>query len=315
MRSLLRRPGFAASAVLILGAGIAATTGVFSVVDTAVLQPLPYPHPDRLVMVLEANSAKSQAAGLLAPARLEDWNRRSRAFSAIAGSYTENVTETSGDVPERLPALRVSPRFFTVYGVRPVVGRTFTPEEEWYGGPAAIVISDRLWMRRLHRRADVTRQHLILGGQRYAIVGVMPPSFAGGGDGVELWIPAQFAPMMMQARDARFLTGVGRLKAGVSIAVAQRDLARVQAELGRELPATDNNWSAQVTDLKRARTGQVREPLVFILGSVGLLLLIALANTAGLVLTQLQRRENELAIRGLLGATRLQVMAAVVQEV
>src|SRR5690242_6100525 len=312
-RSLIRRPGFAVAAIAILGAGIAATTGVFSIVDATVLRPLPYPEPDRLVLVMEANSAKGEATGLLAPGRLEDWNRRNRTFVAISGSYAENVTETSGDVPERLAARRTSPRFFAVYGVRPTVGRTFTPDEEVAGGPAAAVISDHLWERRYQRRPDVVGQRLLLKGQSYPIVGVMPRAFAP--NGIDLWIPAQPSPGMLAVRDARFLTGVGRLKPGVTIAAAQGDLARVQTELGQAFPATDKNWSAQVTDLARSRVGDVRQPLLFVLGSVAMLLLIAVANTAGLMLAQLQRREHELAIRGFLGATRGQVVSGIVQEV
>src|SRR6185312_1032356 len=195
-RSLARRPGFALAAIFILAAGIAATTSVFSIVDTTVLQPLPYPHPDRLVSVLEANSAKSEAAGLIAPARLEDWNRLNRTFTSLSGLYGENVTETSGDTPERLAGLRVTPRFFTVYGVPAAVGRTFTSDEEASGGPAVVVISDRLWARRFHRRADIASQHLELKQQSYAIVGVMPPSF--GGKDADLWLPTQFAPQLLQ---------------------------------------------------------------------------------------------------------------------
>jgi putative ABC transport system permease protein len=312
-RSLIRRPAFAVAAVLILGAGIAATTGVFSIVDATLLEPLPYPHPDRLVLVMEANSAKSDAVALLAPGRLEDWNRRNQTFVAISGSYAENVTETSGDVPERLAARRTSPRFFKVYDVHPSVGRTFTPVEEVDGGPAAAVISDQFWARRYQRRATVTSEHLILKGQSYAIVAVMPPDFAP--NGIDLWIPAQPSAGMLAVRDARFLTGIGRVKPGVTIAAAQHDLARVQMELGQVFPATDRNWSAQVTDLATSRNGEVRQPLLFVLGSVVLLLLIAVANTAGLVLAQLQHREHELAIRGFLGATRGEVVVGVVQEV
>ena len=311
-RSLARRPVFAITAVAVLAAGIGATTGVFSVVDTAVLEPLPYPTPDRLVVVLEANAAKSEAAGLLAPARIEDWNRLNHTFDAIAGVYGENVTETSGELPERLASLRVSPRFFSVFRMRPEVGRTFAADEEVNGGPAAVVISDRLWERRFHRAKDVTSHRLTLTGRSYAIIGVMPAAFNDGA--IDLWIPAQSAPSLMQARDARFYSGVGRMKAGVTVDAAQRDLAGVQAELGREYPKTDANWSALVTDLKASRVGQYREPLVFVLGAVTLLFLIALANTAGLMLTQLQRRESELAIRGFLGATRAQVAGGVLQE-
>jgi predicted permease len=312
-RTLTRRPGFALGAIVILAAGIAATTGVYSIVDAALLQPLPYPHPDRLVVVLEASSAKRDAAGLLAPARLEDWNRLNHTFDAIAASYAENVTETSAESPERLASRRVSPRYFSVFGVAPAVGRTFVAEEDASGGPASVVISDHLWMRRFQRRADVLTQRLVLGGRAYAIVGVMPASFDD--PRVDLWIPAQISPFLMQARDARFMTGIGRMKPGVTIDAAQRDLARVQAELGRQFPKSDKDWSAQLTDLKMSRVGDYREPLVFVLGSVVLLLGIALANTAGLMLTQLERRETELAIRGFLGATRGQVVVGVVQEV
>ncbi|HEV2179301.1 MAG TPA: ABC transporter permease, partial [Gemmatimonadaceae bacterium] len=219
MRSLARRPGFAVSAILILGAGIAATTSVFSIVDETVLQPLPYPHADRLVSVLEANSAKSEAAGLIAPARLEDWNRLNHTFTALSGEYWENVTETSGDTPERLGGLRVTPRFFSVFGVSAAVGRTFSPDEEASGGPAAVVISDHLWTRRFHRRADITSQHLELKNQSFTIVGVMPPSF--GDKNLDVWLPAQLAPFLMQQRDARFLTGIGRLRPGVTIEQAR----------------------------------------------------------------------------------------------
>src|SRR6185437_13172351 len=239
-RSLARRPKFAAAAILILGAGIAATTSVFSIVDATVLQPLPYPHPDRLTSVLEANSAKSEAAGLIAPARLEDWNRLNHTFSGLSGEYWENVTETSG----------VTPEFFSVFGVSAVVGRTFFPDEEASGGPAAAVISDHVWTRRFHRRADITSRHLELGNQSVPIVGVMPPDF--GDKNVDVWLPAQLSPQLVQQRDARFLTGVGRMKPGVTIAQAQRDLARVQAALGVEFPATDRGWSDRLRDLKSA---------------------------------------------------------------
>ncbi|MFI5228235.1 MAG: ADOP family duplicated permease [Gemmatimonadales bacterium] len=312
-RTLARRPGFAIGAIVIIAAGIAATTGVFSIVDSSVLKPLPYPHPDRLVQVMEANPKKGQAIGLLAPGRLEDWNRLDHTFTAIAGSYAENVTETSGDLPVRLASRRVSPRYFGVFGVPAEIGRTFAAPEELSGGPSVVVISEHLWADRFQRRASVLTQRLIFGGVSYAIVGVMPESFAA--RGVDLWIPAQLTSFLMQARDARFMTGVGRMKPGVTIAAAQRDLARVQNELGEEFPKTDKDWSASVTDLKANRVGQYRDPLIFILGAVGLLLVVALANIAGLMLTQLQRRAGELAIRGFLGASRMRVVAGVVQEV
>lgn len=312
-RALARRPGFAIGAIVIFATGIAATTAVFSIVDTALLKPLPYPDPDRVVTVMESNLTKADAVGLIAPGRLADWDRLNTSFVAIAGSYAENVTETSGDTPERLASRRVAPKYFGVFGVPAAIGRTFAADEEASGGPSTVVISDHLWTRRFQRRADVLAQHLTFGGITYAIVGVMPASFDD--RNVDLWIPAQVSPFLMQMREARFITGVGRLKPGVTIAAARRDLMRVQTELGAQFPATDRNWGASVTDLKASRTGQYRQPLVFILLSVALLMIIALANVAGLMLAQLQHRENELAVRGFLGASRLQVVIGIAQEI
>jgi len=310
---LLRRPGFAVTAIVILGTGIAANTAVFSVVDTVLLKPLPYPNPDRLVTVMEASGSKSERASLIAPIRLDDWNRLNRTFEAIGGSYSENVTDTTGDEPDRLVGRRVSPRYFSVFGAKPVIGRTFVPEEEIAGGPAAVVISYGLWSRRFNQGPEVIGRRLILKGEPFTVVGVMPQEFAS--SNIDIWLPAALAPFLMQMRDARFYSGVGRLKPGVTLAQAQDDLGRVQRDLGQQFPPTDKDWSAEVGDLKEARVGSYRESLVFILAAVTLLLVIAVANISGLMLSQLQVRERELAIRNSIGATRGQLVGTVLREV
>ena len=130
LRAVSRRPGFSLTIFALLTLGIGANTALFSVVDTVLLKPLPYPAPDRLVTVYESSPAKRQNTGPLAPGRLEDWNRLNHSFAAISATYTENVTDTSGAEPERLNGLRVAPRFFEVYGMYPLLGRTFTTQEE-----------------------------------------------------------------------------------------------------------------------------------------------------------------------------------------
>jgi putative ABC transport system permease protein len=312
-RSLARRPGFVFAVVAILALGIGANTAIFSLVDAVLLKPLPFPNPDRLVTVQEASPSTSEAISLIAPGRLQDWNRRNRTFEAIAGLYSENVTETSGAEPERLVARRVSPRYFAVFGAKPAAGRTFAPDEEIDGGPASAVISYGLWTRRYHQDPQVAGRRLILGGKGFTIVGAMPKEFAG--STVDLWVPAQFGAGLLLNREARFLGGVGRMKLGVTIAQAQEDLARVQRELGEEFPQTDRGWSALVGNLKEAQVGSYRRALFFAFGSVVLLLLIAVANVAGLMLTELHRRERELAIRSSIGGTRLQVVGGVMREV
>ncbi len=313
IRSLARRPGYTITAVLMLALGIGATTTLFSVVDTILLKPLPYPDADRLVTLLEASPSKNKKESLVAPARIEDWNRMSRTFAAISGSYAENVTDTSGAEPERLAGRRVAPRYFQVYGVSPILGRTFASQEEIAGGPAAAVISYGFWTRRYGQDRGALGKALLLAGRAYPIVGVMPKEFQA--PEIDVWLPAQTPPDLMRIREARFFSGVGRMKPGVTIAQAQEDLARVQRDLGEQYPRTDKYWSALVGDLKEQRVGEYRRTLLLVFGAVGLLLLIAVANISGLTLAQLHQREREMAIRSSVGASRGQVIATVMREV
>ncbi len=312
-RSLRRHPGFAGAVILLFALGVSATTTLFSLVDAVLWKPLPYPNPDCLVTVYEANPAKNQSTSLAAPARLDDWNRLARSFEVISGSYSENVTDTSGPEPVRLAGRRVLPRFFAVFGSAPSVGRVFTDEEETFGGPLAAVISHALWQRRYQQDPGTIGRRLILGGRAYTIVGIMRDGFAP--TGIDLWMPAQLSPALLRARNARFCGGVGRLRPGVTPRQGQADLARVQAALGREFPETDRGWSAEVRDLKEARVGSERNRLSLMFASVVLLLLIACANASGLMVGQLHARERELAVRSSLGATRVQLAAVVGREV
>jgi predicted permease len=311
LRSLSRRPGFLLTSVLLLTLGVGAGSAFFSVVHTVLLKPLPYPDPDRLVRIIEANSAKSQKESLAAPCRVEDWNRLSRTFTAIAASYAENVTDTSGQEPERLSGLRVLARYFDVYGSAPALGRMFTPDEERAGGPLAVVISHGLWMRRFGGDPQAISHRLIIGGRGYSIVGVAPRNFLAG---VDLWIPAQFGDYMMRMREARFMVGVGRMKPGVTLEQARADLETVQRRLGEQFPETDKDWSTALAPLKQVRVGDSAKQLLLLFGAVALLLLITTTNIAGLSLADLRRRERELAVRSAIGASRTQVVLSVMRE-
>jgi predicted permease len=311
LRSLSRRPGFLLTSVLLLTLGVGAGSAFFSVVHTVLLKPLPYPDPDRLVRIMEANPAKSQKESLAAPCRVEDWNRLNRTFTAIAGSYAENVTDTSGQEPERLSGSRVSARYFDVYGSAPALGRMFTPDEERAGGPLAMVISHGLWMRRFGGDPQAISHRLIIGGRGYSIVGVAAQNFLAG---VDLWIPAQLTDYMMRMRDARFMVGVARMKPGVTLEQARADLDAVQRRLGEQFPETDKDWSAALAPLKQVRVGDSAKQLLLLFGAVALLLLITTTNIAGLALADLRRRERELAVRFAIGASRTQVVLSVMRE-
>ncbi|HKW01535.1 MAG TPA: ADOP family duplicated permease [Vicinamibacterales bacterium] len=311
-RSLFRRPAFTATALFALAAGTAATTTVFAIVDTVVIKALPYPDADRLVNVQEASPAANARVSLVGPARLEDWQRMTRSFEAVSGYYSEAVTDTSVAQPERLDGRRVAPRFFTVFGTNPVVGRTFTDAEEHFGGPLAAVVSEQFWARRFQRNPQVIGRALMIGGQAFPIVGVMPAAFT---SSVDVWLPAQFAPGLLAFRESRFLSGIGRMKPGVTLEQAHDDLDRVQRELGAQFPKTDAGWSVTLWDMKAFRLGDRSRGLWLVFGAVGLLWLIAMTNVAGLVLVETHRRARELAIRLAIGASRGHIVGVVVQEV
>jgi putative ABC transport system permease protein len=312
-RTLVRRPLFTLATLLTITAGIAVTTSIFSIVDRVLIQPLPYPDGDRVVNVLEASPTRQERSSLVAPARLVDWNRLNRTFDAISGSYSENVTDTSGAEPERLQGRRVLPRYFDVFGMRPILGRTFTADEDRLGGPTAAMISEALWTRRFARNPAAVGQRLIIGGRGYTIVGIMPAAFTSGA--MDVWIPAQLWPKLLEYRDARFIVGVGRMRQGVTLERARADLADVQRRLGEQYPKTDKDWSVQLTDLKDVWVGSYRRALWLLFGAVAALLLIAIANVAGLMLVQLRRRAAEFAIRSAIGASHRQVVAVVMREV
>lgn len=312
-RALVCRRAFTLVTVLTLGAGIAVVTTTFSIVNGVLLSPLPYPGAGQLVTVMEASPAHRERASLVAPVRLDDWNRLSRAFLAISASYAENVTDTSGAEPARLAGRRVMPRYFEVFGLAPLAGRTFVADEERFGGPTAVVISEGLWSRRFNRSPAAVGSHLTVGGASFTIVGVMPGAFAA--PAIDVWLPAQLAPRVIEMRDNRFLSGVGRIRPGVSLEAARADLARVQAQLGEQFPRTDKDWSVEVRDLKDVRVGDYRRPLLLVFAAVALLFAIAIANVAGLVLVQLNRRTTELAVRAAIGASRAQIVGAVMREV
>jgi putative ABC transport system permease protein len=311
-RSTARRPLFSVIAGVVLAFGVAATAALFSLVDTVLLRTLPFPHGDRLVTAMEASPARNQAVSLVSPAHLADWNELGQVFDAASGIYSENVTDLSGAEPQRFAGRRVAPRYFDVFEVHALVGRTFTPEEEQFGGPPAAVISEGMWTRRFRREPSALGQRLSIGGVGYSVVGVMPKDFAP--VAVDLWLPAGLPPGLMRQRDARFMSGVARLKAGVTLDQARAEVRRLAERLGEQFPRTDKGWSILLNDYQEAQIGSRSRQLALLFGAVAALLLILCANVAGLMIGQLQQRERELAVRSALGATRAQVAGVVLRE-
>lgn len=314
-RSLWKRPAFFLAVVLTLTLGIGANSAIFSVIDAVLLKPLPYPNGDRLLALFESNARQKQPHASLAPIQVEDWDRMNQSFSAIAGGYVENIAESSGELPEMLVAGRVSPRFFSVLGTAPILGRTFSPEEDLFNGPNAAVISEHLWRRRFGADPAVLGKILRFGRYNDPIIGVMPDSVRFPAADVDLWTPAKLPPFVMTGgRGARWDSAIGRLKEGVSPQAAQGDLAAVQAGLAAQFPATDANWIPMVEPLKEGTIAHVRRSLWILFGAVSFVLLIACANVACLLLAQAHRREREIAVRFSLGARRDQVIRELLLE-
>lgn len=314
VRFMRRSPGFSVTVILTLALGIGANSAVFSAIDAILLRPLPYPNPDELVVLHQYNRALKNQRRPIAPARLEDWNKYNSTFQAIAGSYTQDLSESSGTIPERLSEADVTPRFLEVLGIAPELGRDFTPAEEHFGGPSAVLISDRFWRRRFDADPHVLVKTLRLESSSAPIVGVLPVSFHFPDKDVDLWRPVPMDAPIAQSRAYTWFTGIGRLKLGITIAECRSDLNTVQARLGQQFPQTDKDLSAEIQPLKETVIAGVRRSLWILFGSVTLLLLIACTNIAALLLSRIAERAHEISIRYSLGALRGSIIAQLLTE-
>jgi len=312
LRSLTKTPGFTITVVLTLALGIGANSAVFSAIDAVLLRPLPFPESDRLMQLQQRRSRNPPTN--VAPVRLGEWDRLNGAFQDLTGYYTEDVSETSGELPERLKRAWIAPKFLRVLGVPPALGRDFEAVEEHFGGRSAVIISDRYWRRRFNADPGVLGKILRLGASSNSIVGVMPASFAFPDRDVDLWSPSPMDAPYAQSREATWFMVVGRLKPGVAVGQARENIAAVQAGLGRQFPRTDRELSVEMQPLKEVVVGGVRSSLWLLFGSVSLLLLIACTNIAALLLSRASQRCQEISIRYSLGASRVSVVSQLLAE-
>jgi putative ABC transport system permease protein len=313
-RALRQSPGFSLAVVLTLALGIGANSAVFSAIDAILLRPFPFPHADRLVTLGQVNP-KTPQGPFVAPVRLEDWNRLNRTFQAISGYYSQDDSELSGDLPEKVTRAFVAPRFLEVWGMQPLLGRDFNAAEWHFNGTPAVLISYRFWQRRFGGDPHVLGRTLRIGRGSLPIVGVMPASFLFPDRAVDLWSTSPPDFPIAQNRALTWFLATGRMRPGVSIEQARADLAAVQANLGREFPKTDAQLGVSVEPLQEATVGGVRRSLWLLFGSVSLLLLIACTNIAALLLARAAARRQEIAVRFSLGAPRRSVVAGLLAEV
>jgi len=313
LRVLRKRPGFTFLSVLTLAIGIGVNTAIFSIVNAALLRPLPYPQPDRLVRIWETHTAKDLSEMEASYPNYIDWTGQSTVFEGLAVYDGIKVTLLGRGVPERISGMRITAGFFSVFGVQPILGRDFEPEDERPSSSPIALISYDFWQRYFAGDRAAVGQAVNLSNQVYTVIGVLPRDFEFALDSTQVWVPLRVSDNNIQ-RNHHWLSTIGRLKPSVSLSQAQAEMTTIAQRLAREYPETNSRSGVHLLPLREAIVGSARTPLLLLLGAVALVLLIACANIASLVLARALSRRKELAMRAALGAERIRLVRQLLVE-
>jgi putative ABC transport system permease protein len=314
LRRLAKTPGFSLVAILVLACGIGPNTAIFSIVNAVLLKPLPFRDSEQLVMVWESYLQKGFRMVPASGPNYLDWKEQNRVFEDLAAGfmlpeYGFNIS--AGGEPERVQAVRLTANYLPLAGVRPVLGRTFLPDEDRPGGRHVVMISHGLWQRRFGSDPQIIGRDLALDGVSHTIVGVTSPEIQALGT-FDLVLPLALGPE--EKRFNHFITVMGRLRPGASLQQAQVEMNTIAQRLAKQYPDTNAGWDATVTPMTDLVSGMIGPILLILLGAVGFLLLIACANMASLLLARAATRKRDIAVCMALGAGRGRIVSELMLE-
>jgi predicted permease len=316
MRILRRNPGFTLAAIVVLALGIGANTAIFSIVNAVLLRPLPYQDASRIMQVWHVPPAKSfpgMTKFAVSSANYLDWRSQNGSFEEIAAYGFQSFAVGGGERPEAVRGAPVEPGFFSILRAQPVLGRTFSPEENSPGQNQVVILGHTLWRDHFAADPGIVGRNIPLDGRTYTVIGVMAPKFKFP-FWADLWVPMAWNDQQRAVRGEHNYLAIGRLKPEFSVGQANADLSAISARLEQQHPEDDKGWGATVVPLREQIVGDVRPALLVLLGAVAFVLLIACANVANLVLAKAMARKKEIAVRTALGASRGAVLRQIVAE-